>query len=774
MASCQVRRAIPLQCYRVVSRQVHRGFRRIACMATGWLLVAMGSTGCSTGPETAHAPAYVGGQTCAGCHEEAALAWQGSDHDRAMEEATPESVLGDFDDAAFYECGVETRFSREGDRFFIHTQGRDGRTSTFPVAYTFGYDPLQQYLVPTEGGRMQAFTIAWDTHRARWFSLTPEECIEPPDWLHWTGDGMNWNYMCADCHSTDLQRRFDPIADAYETTFSEIDVSCEACHGPGEAHVRRARLGAYDPDDSGLPTALSTPHRQIDACAPCHSRRRVAYPDYAAGNPFLDHYDPALLEEDLYFPDGQIQDEVYVYGSFLQSRMHAAAVTCSDCHDPHSTEPKLEGNALCGQCHEPATFDTFDHIRHPAGSEGSQCVDCHMPERTYMVVDPRRDHGFGIPRPDLAVRLGTPDACSGCHVDRSAAWAADRVAEWHGPDRPASFALALAGGRAGDSAAEPELIRIVDEREVPDIVRATALNLLARYPTVRAGETAVEALTDASPLMRVAALRRLGMGGDRSVVSRVLPLLADSVRLVRMEAARMLLRTAPDRFDRDETGALQRALEEFRQGQDALSDQAAAHVNLAIMHEQMGHPDSAAAAYRMAIRVDSSFVPAYLNLAMLLNRMRGEEGMPGEQGEEYGGYGAETEAMLRAAMRIRPDVAEVPYALGLFLAEMPGRLGEAAQHLTRAAELDATNARVHYNAGLAHQRLGDSSAAERLLQHAHRLAPEAPDYLDALSILYAQQEDWALALRYTDRLLQVVPDDPALLQRKSWIERQGG
>ena len=147
--------------------------------------------------------------------------------------------------------------------------------------------------------------------------------------------------------------------------------------------------------------------------------------------PFLDAYLPALLEPGLYHSDGQIDGEVYEYGSFLQSRMHAASVTCSDCHDPHSLKLRAEGNALCAQCHLPERFDLSAHHNHEPGSAGAQCVNCHMPTKTYMVVDARRDHSIRVPRPDLSISLGTPNACTPCHADRPAQWAAEAVAGWY-------------------------------------------------------------------------------------------------------------------------------------------------------------------------------------------------------------------------------------------------------------------------------------------------------------------------------------------------------
>lgn len=732
--------------------------------------------------------AYVGRAACAGCHQAEATAWNGSDHDLAMAPASAESVLGDFDDAVFTQCGIRTRFFREGDRFLIHTEGPDGAMETFEVKYTFGYRPLQQYLIAFPDGRIQSFTIAWDTEEKRWFSLYPEECIPASDWLHWTKAGMNWNYMCADCHSTNLQKNFELATNTYQTSFSEIDVSCEACHGPGERHVAWARSEEESSEeeeryegDLGLTVQLQGAEHardQVETCAPCHSRRRIVYPDFIAGREYLDHYEPSLLTEELYFPDGQIKDEVYVYGSFLQSKMYHNGVRCSDCHDPHSTRLRLEGNALCTQCHEAEQFDTFEHFRHPVGTPGSQCVDCHMPERTYMVVDPRRDHSFKVPRPDLSVALGTPNACTGCHTDQTASWAAEKVAAWYGPERKGEppFARAFAAAREREPDAESSLREIVRSSEKPALVRATALFLLDPYNTRAVLEATREALGDPEPMVRTVAIRNLEHRlSSEELVRALTPLVSDPVRLVRTEAAQVLSRVAADRFARtpetDQAQAFWDAFAEYRTGQLALSDQAAAHVNLALSYEGFGNLSEAEAAYRSALRMDSTFVAAHANLAMLFNRQRMQAAQAGRQEEALHLF-RETEASLRRALRLQPGLADIHYTLGLLLAEDPERLSEAAEHLSTSARLAPDNARMQYNAGLAQQQLGHADQAERFLLAAHQLAPNSPDYLNALSVFYSQQEEWPLALRYTRQLMEYFPNDPALAQRLSYIEAQ--
>ena len=755
--------------------------------ATLWLIVVSIWCGCSSDTTSgelrtpaADSVRYVGRSACAQCHAAAVEAWSGSHHDLAMAPVTNESVLGDFDDAKFTDCGVTTRFHRDGERFLISTDGPGGEAGTFEVNYTFGHDPLQQYLIAMPGGRYQSFTVAWDTRERRWFTLYPDECVDADDWMHWTNPAMNWNYMCADCHSTNVQRNFDLQSDTYETTYSEVDVSCEACHGPGGAHIEWAEGGengaAYG-FAAGFGVDLTSQQKQIESCAPCHSRRRIVYPDFRPGKGYLDHYEPDLLHTELYFPDGQIKDEVYVYGSFLQSRMYQEGVRCSDCHDPHSTNLKLEGNALCAQCHEGGRYDTFQHIRHEAPATGSRCVDCHMPERTYMVVDPRRDHSFTIPRPEMTAELGVPNACTGCHTDETPQWAVSHIEEWHGSERAvdAAAATAIAGGRQARPGAEEDLIKLASKPGKAGIVRATAMFLLQGYESAESFDAARQLLSDSDPLVRVNAIRKLENVSVDELVTVLTPLLEDSVRLVRMEAARILAQTSASRFvrapDVDRFDAFWNAVEEYRAGQLALHDQAAAHLNLATIHEGLDEIRDAEEAYKMAIRLDSSFVPAHLNLAMLYNRMRDER--PSATGSSDSLYLA-AEEELRRAIQIDPELPQVHYSLGLLLAEREDRLPDAATHLTRAAELAPDNPRMQYNAGLALQQLGRDVEAEQFLRIAHDLEPSHPDYLNALSVYYAQQGKWEDALRFTEQLASQLGQNEAIQQRLAYIRAQMG
>ena len=450
---------------------------------------------------------FVGGQACAGCHTAEFDAWKGSHHALAMQQATEATVLGDFTGAQFEHFGVTTTFFRDGDRFVVRTGGPDGALHDYPIAYAFGVYPLQQYLITMPGGRLQAFGIAWDSRPKeqsgqRWFHLYPDQKLKPGDPLHWTGRDQTWNYQCAGCHSTNLQKNYDLSANTYATTWTDVDVSCEACHGPGSRHVAWAKAHAEggsnpsgtDDNRKGLTNWLKATDNghwemnpdtaiarrteklastELETCAACHSRRKVIAKNSVTGEPYLDAYLPALLEPGLYHADGQMDGEVYEYGSFLQSRMHAAGVTCSNCHDPHTAKLRAEGNALCAQCHLPEKFDVAAHHHHRPASAGAQCANCHMPTKNYMVVDARRDHSIRVPRPDLSISLGTANACTECHADPSAQWAAETVAGWYPKGRQTTphFGTALHAGRIGAGDAEEQLDRLILDRDQPAIAR---------------------------------------------------------------------------------------------------------------------------------------------------------------------------------------------------------------------------------------------------------------------------------------------------------------
>lgn len=646
-------------------------------------------------------PTFIGSAACASCHASQYAAWETSQHAVAMQQATPATVLARFDSVPVILEGMPHTFYRRGSQYFVTTLGSDGRPHEFGIAYTFGVSPLQQYLVEFPGGRMQALAVAWDTRPAgeggqRWFSLNPGRRFSHEDEEHWTGRLYNWNFRCADCHSTAVRKAYDPATDRFATTRSEISVGCEACHGPGATHadwagtpslLRRAiwrdngltahldeRRGAGWATPAGARTARrSAPRatdREIDVCAQCHARRIHVADGYVAGAPLADYYIPSLIERDLYHVDGQQREEVYNHGSFLQSRMYRAGVTCADCHDPHTQKLRAPGNAVCGQCHAPGTYDTPAHTFHQASD--ATCVGCHMPTTTYMEVDPRHDHSIRVPRPDLSVALGVPNPCTACHAGKDASWADAQVRQWYG--RPArgsqNFAHAFTADERGDPAGYDSLMRVATDTAESPIARASALARLGAYPTQATLALARQRARGPDVLTRLAALQVLEAYPPPQRADVAIPALRDERRAVRQGAA-WLLAPLADSLRGDARAAFAAAAREFVASQRYNADQPDHRLTLGHFYVQRGHLDSAAAEYRAATRQAPRFAQAWVELAEVL-RVQGRD--------------AEAEEAMREGVRRIPEEAGMYHALGELLMRM-GRPADAVEPLARATRM---------------------------------------------------------------------------------------
>jgi len=690
-------------------------------------------------------PAYVGTQACAGCHAGEHARWQDSHHSWAWRPSTPGNVLGDFANVRFDHAGIASRLSRDGEEFVVQTDGPDGRLTRYPVHSVAGVAPLQQVLLETAPGRLQAWDVAWDTERRRWYHLYPGDGLTAADGFHWTGPYKTWNARCAECHATGYAKAYDPRTRVYDSRQTEIGVGCEACHGPGAAHVDWARSPAiFDAtawsgvDARGLtvPSARDAAQVEIDRCGGCHSRREpLGDASPLPGSAFADHYRLALLREGLYHADGQILDEVYVLGSFLQSKMHARGVRCSDCHDVHAATLKAEGNAVCTQCHGPAgnprfasltkaTYDGPAHHFHPGDGAGTRCVDCHMPERNYMVVDGRRDHGFRVPRPDLSQAIGTPNACTGCHDDRDDDWAVAQLRTWYPDGRSGRhhFATAFAaargearGGVSDDTARR--LQQIAGDGNRAAIVRATALSLLQTAPADLALTASARALADPDPLVRAAAvaLQQRAPGPER--IQAVLPLLDDPFRAVWIEAARSLLGINVVRYPKDIGGMVRAAMREYQQALAAKTDFPEIQMAIAGVALTMRQLPAAEAAFAAATDMDPQLVDAWIMQARLQMQRRDIAG---------------AEQTLQRAVVAAPANGLVQRWLGnVRLAA--GKPQAARQALEAAVELMPDDPAASADLGLLLAQLNDHAAAVPLLERAEAAGMREPALLYALA-----------------------------------------
>lgn len=737
------------------------------------VLLIPGNVHATAQDSNARLPAYTGAQQCMSCHRAETSQWRDSDHDLAMQKATEATVLGDFNDSKISHFGVESLFYRDGEQFRVKTEGPDGSVEDYQILYTFGVRPLQQYLIKFPDGRIQTLGLAWDTRDSaeggqRWFHLYPNEKISHDDELHWTGPQQNWNHMCAECHSTNYRKGYNQTDRQFDSHWGDINVSCEACHGPGSKHIDWAmKKGDWQnlSDSLGLTVKFDerehvqwilapgadtahrseprTTSREIDTCARCHSRRAPLSEDFTPGDSLLDHYLPSLLDEQLYYPDGQIKDEVYVYGSFLQSRMYHQGVTCSDCHNPHSLKLKRPGDQVCLQCHRADTYQAESHHFHPLKSTGSSCVECHMPATSYMVVDPRHDHSIRIPRPDLSLRYSTPNACTNCHTDKNNKWANRHFRDWYG-DNVQSFqdyAGVFHAARWRQHDAVDQLHALLEQSGKPAIVRATAISELAGYGTPVSAKLLEKQLGDSDPLVRAAAAEALIQLPVANRVPLAFNALQDPIRAVRHHAVAALFGIPRGELSGSQQQLVLKNETEYLYSQKTNADRADGQFNLGNYYLAQAEFNAAETHYIEAIALDPDFLPAYINLADLYRHL---------------GKLELAQKTLNQAVKRQPQFAAAHHALGLIHVSKQST-ALALDELKQAHELEPGNARYGYVYAVALNSLGKPVAAIELLEQLNAQFPDNPDILGALVSYYRDGGNLKKARQYYQQLESLTP-----------------
>lgn len=680
--------------------------------------------------------AFVGGAVCASCHKAQSDAYLGSHHAKALVAPSTEMEKSRFDGSHFTsKLGGTTKFALRDGAPVVVTPVPGGKTATFPIAYVSGVWPLEQYVVATERGKLQSLGVVWDSRiedegGQRWLHVYGAGGIAPNDPLFFTSAAQSWNHVCADCHSTLVERRYDVAADRFDTRWAELSVGCEACHGPGAEHVRSAKTGSPAPfavrlklsepwkaSATGSPTPRSQDGVEVEVCAPCHSRREPLREGFVASDPFLDSFEPELLRPGRYHADGQVEGEVYEWASFLQSRMYQAGVRCSDCHNAHSGKLYASKNALCVRCHEPARFDVEAHSHH-AGAKAPLCVDCHMPPATFMQVDERRDHSIRIPRPDHSALFGTPNACNGCHAKESATWARDEVAKWFPESaRRAHFVVALDKDRKGTLDAPRALRTLAEDPAAPGIARATALESLGGYPAEKTLKTLRAALASSEPLVAYGAVLGVAELPPEQRAPLLLPALAHTLRAVRIAAAKALAGVPVAELPASARAALERAFAEVEQSFVLAASRPETHVERSAFELARGRISEAESALETALRLEPCLAEAHLNRADLF-RQRGDE--------------LRAERAIREALACNARNAAAHHALGLW--QVRARQAEASiASLKKAVELAPADARFSYVLAVALAGRGERDEAIRLLETTLENRPNDANALQALA-----------------------------------------
>ncbi|OQR30695.1 hypothetical protein BWR15_23105 [Pseudomonas sp. T] len=715
--------------------------------------------------------------TCSGCHQSQIKDWQGSHHQQAMKPATEGNVLGDFANVTFKGETETSRFFRKDGEYWVNTPGADGKPADFKVAYTFGFEPLQQYLLAYPGGRLQALGVAWDSRKHQWFQLMPGQRIDFKDELHWTRPAQNANFMCVECHTTGFKRNYDAKTDSFASHWNSLGVGCQACHGPASKHLEWAQK----PDGNAargfdVPLQNASQSTIVETCARCHARRAPLGDGYQNNHRFMDDYLPSTLTRELYEIDGKIKDEVFEWGSFTQSKMFAKGVQCTDCHNPHSGELKAPGNGVCLQCHNTAgkavrpqidgkglqakNYDSPEHTHHQPGTPGAQCTSCHMPGRYYMVNDYRHDHGFTLPNPAHARHIGAPDACLACHKDTPAKKISDQFRQWYASELPAKanassnpvprYDDTLWKARNGKPGASRALHLLLADASLPAIRRATLIAELPSYPSQRSLELAALALKDADPQVRTAAINvllPLANGPQQAMVLPTLlaPLLSDPIRAVRIAAAWQLAQLPPQaRSGLD--AALDKGLGEYEAVQNDLSERAEANLNLAMLYQRTNRPEKVEPALRAAIARNPAFLPATVTLIQWL---------------EANGRQADARQLLDETLRQNPASGLLHHVNGLALIRQ-GQRPQALKELREAVRLAPDDDQLRYVLAIALHDSGDADGASHELEILLQKHPANRAARLVLLDYLRESGQFQKVQQLTAELEQQNPDDPSL------------
>ncbi|MGY5355305.1 tetratricopeptide repeat protein [Wenyingzhuangia sp. IMCC45467] len=688
---------------------------------------------------------YVGSQKCKECHPNQFKYWEGSDHDKSMQKANRQSIVAPFNGEVYKSQGVTSTFFQKEGKFYVNTEGRDGNNHDFEIIYTFGLTPLQQYIVLFPDGHYQCLRTAFDVQKNKWFDLYPDFKVVHKEWLHWSRGGLNWNTMCADCHSTNVKKNYNEKDHSYNTNYAIINVSCEACHGPGKDHVEHALKNGNNYKNDGTMQMVGLDSKElVDACARCHARRENITLHHTPQGTFLDHYFPQLITEPIYHADGQILDEDYVYGSFVQSKMYHNGVSCKDCHNPHSTKRKFDDNRLCMQCHDGTTFNVESHHKHKMGTEEAMCINCHMPGKYYMGNDFRRDHSFRIPRPDLSLKYRTPNACAGCHKDKDDQWAYDNFVKLYGEPKKNHFSDKLAPGIKGEVGGRDSLMILAHDTIYPNIARASAVSNLRNYGGQINVSEVLKFLKDDSPIVKAATvdlLADLNLGTEH--YRAVLPLLKDAKRSVRVKSFFTLSSVPYSKIPEEYKDFYNKVKIEFANYLKATGEFSGGRMKRAQYYLNKGKTENAIHTLEDALKLDPINNIVRTTLANLYYQVK-----------DY----KKSEEAYKTILKQEPGYGLTNYNYGLLLNEL-GRPKEAIIQLEQGLKFMPENDRIAYNLSLLYYKNKQTKKAITVLDTQLKRSENNADLIYLMAYIHNETNQKVKAKKYAKQLLDLAPNN---------------
>jgi predicted CXXCH cytochrome family protein len=659
---------------------------------------------------------YLGSAACERCHQAEHGAWKNSLHIKMTRPIAEATVVGDFREGTkFSDHDRSYQFGMKDGKPYISISFGGAAPETFAVEYTLGSKRYQGYLAKLPAGGIYVLPVFWHVANQRWIDW--KEITPIPEGAH--GIRQIWNTNCFNCHATNIVQGYDVNEKAYKSTWTEMGIGCEACHGPGKPHV--ALMDAWEKDPASKPKydnsasnrqlsdLLKTvsfksaePRRIYDTCAYCHGNKRNVFVGFKAGGRYEDYAVPFLVSSPI--PDNDLQGEFWPDGRpnrfnrnqalTLSGCFKAGAITCTSCHLAHGSANEfslkenvnsLSGDVLCTQCHttpktsslKPSTFAkaTADkqapspsftgpgleaHTFHAPESDGSRCVNCHMSDVNWRLLNRRRDHTLQPPVPENTARFGIPNACTTCHDDKSPEWAAKQMSEWWHDDERRAKTVAVADvmyrAGSGDGSTLPELAKLAVDRSQGLIIRASAADYIGRLVAESRGQqrnstaqsqtsfvglsnskgprrvvvaevtpaivnALIGAANDPEPIVRVAAVDALGMVGDRQrSMAPILARLVDQTRVVRSTAAEVLVSFGIIELPGAAGEALKKAQDEYIVSLDSFPDAASRHAAKAWLESERGNIVVARDAVNKATIIEPNYAFAWVVKGVLSAR----------------------------------------------------------------------------------------------------------------------------------------------------------
>jgi Tfp pilus assembly protein PilF len=542
-------------------------------------------------------------------------------------------------------------------------------------------------------GRLQTLPLAYDIAKKQWYDMAASgvrlHAGNPSDQpLSWTDALYTFNTSCYSCHVSQLQTNYDAATDTYHTTWREPGINCETCHGDGAQHIA---LFQRDPgrniaDMKILRITAFTPAQRNEMCAPCHAKMSPISTGYQVQQRFFDHYDLATLEDHDYYPDGRDLGENYTYTNWLMSPcLKDGRMDCIVCHTSSGRYRFATGdvNGACAQCHAQQASNVAAHTHHKADGPAAKCVACHMPKTRFANMN-RSDHSMRPPAPAATMRYKSPNACNGCHADKTPQWADAQVRRWYVKDyqKPVlERAGLIEAARNRDWRRLPKILAYIQDPTGDVVFQASLLRMLSpcedpsKWPAIR------RALKHPHPLVRAAAAEALR--GDVSIEGRDAMVAAtrDEYRLVRVHAALSLSQFPQETIPPAARPAVAKATEEFIASVGVRSDDFARYTTLGGFYTDRGEITKATEAFETAIRLRPDSVPTLVNASVAYGRA---------------GRAADAERVLKQALRYAPDNAAANFNMALLLFELK-RPEESEAALLRAWKADQTMAPVAFN-----------------------------------------------------------------------------